>query len=134
MGQKDYQQYLIVLDLIRQAALPVELVMCDIVREKDGLAMSSRNRRLQPGLRKKAPIIFKILQETKDKLHQMPLTQIKEWALEQLAIPGFRPEYFEIVDAENLQPIQSVNKDQSLIACTAVWAGEVRLIDNFFLQ
>lgn len=134
MGQKDYQQFLIVREMIRQTGLSTQLAMHPIIREKDGLAMSSRNVRLEPGHRQKAGIIYEVLQKTKDQLSKKSIGQLKEWALEQLSVPGFRPEYFEIVDAETLQPVSSIDEEGQLIACTAVWAGGVRLIDNLFLQ
>lgn len=134
MGQKDYQQFLIVCDMLRQTGLSTQLVMYPIVREKDGLAMSSRNRRLQPGHRRKAGIIFEVLQQARDQLSQLSIDEIKKQSLERLSLPGFRPEYFEIVDADNLQPVSTVREGRPLIACTAVWAGDVRLIDNLFLQ
>lgn len=134
MGQKDYQQFLIVRDMLRQTGLSTELVMYPIVREKDGLAMSSRNRRLTPDHRQRAGIIFEALQEAKEQLPRTSIDEIKTRALERLSAPGFRPEYFEIVDAANLQPVSTVGEDRPLIACTAVWAGDVRLIDNLFLQ
>lgn len=134
MGQKDYQQYLIIQELIRQTGLPVELVMHPIVREPDGLAMSSRNVRLQPEYRDRAAVLYKTLQGAKKQLRRLSPADVQEWALRQLSIPGFRPEYFEIVDAQTLQPAASVGDGRPLIACMAVWAGEVRLIDNLFLS
>ena len=133
LGQKDYQQWLIVKELIRQASLPVEAVMCPIIREKSGLAMSSRNQRLSPKQRKEAAILYKTLQGAKEKIKKMPPAAIQKWALKQLEIPGFRPEYFEIVDAQNLQPVTSIDPNQNIIACAALWADDVRLIDNLLL-
>lgn len=135
MGQKDYQQYLVVQEMIRQAALPTQLVMCPIVREDDGLAMSSRNVRLEPALRQKAHILHQTLREARRKMGKTKPAEIQAWAMRQLSQPGFQPEYFEIVDARTLQPAgPTVGTDTPLIACTAVWAGDVRLIDNLFLQ
>ena len=133
-GSKDFQQAAIIKKMVKDLNLRVKVVTGKIVREKDGLAMSSRNRRLQPGHRRKAGIIFEVLQQARDQLSQLSIDEIKKQSLERLSLPGFRPEYFEIVDADNLQPVSTVREGRPLIACTAVWAGDVRLIDNLFLQ
>lgn len=133
MGQKDYQQFLIVEELIRQSNFSTRLVMVPIEREQDGLAMSSRNSRLIPEIRKEATVLFKTLGAAKQKIKETPVEEVKAWAMRQLSIPGFRPEYFEIVDAKTLRAVDKIRPTQSIIACTAVWAGEVRLIDNLLL-
>jgi len=143
MGQKDFQQLSIVRDMIRQLALPVELVMCPTVREPDGLAMSSRNVRLSPEMREAAPVIHDTLQWAKTALKQdMMVAEIKEAAFQRLSGAGLRPEYFEIVDGVSLEAIPSKGalvflEDQGtrgpIVACTAVFADEVRLIDNLML-
>jgi pantoate--beta-alanine ligase len=98
MGQKDYQQLSIVRDMIRQLALPVELVMCPTVREPDGLAMSSRNVRLTPDMRAAAPVIHQTLQWAKKALEaDVPRDEIQSQAMDKLRAAGLRPEYFELV-------------------------------------
>ena len=135
MGQKDFQQFAIVQNMIIQLALPVELKMCAIIREEDGLAMSSRNVRLKPELRTQAPLINKTLEAVAQKIRkgQKPAT-VKAWAVRQLTIPDFRPEYFEIVDGRTLQPIINMKTSNYVVACTAVWVGDIRLIDNKVLM
>lgn len=135
MGQKDYQQLSICRNLILQAALPVKLVMVDTRREPDGLAMSSRNVRLSPEMRAAAPVIFQVLKKTSDELADKPVEFLEKQALETLAAAGLKPEYFEIVDGISLQPIGGEAGDSDfVVACVAVWAGEVRLIDNLVLK
>lgn len=133
MGQKDYQQFTIVREMIRQLQLPVEIVMAPIVRESDGLAMSSRNTRLTVADRLAAPLIYKTLREARQLLKTQPPTAVRDWALDQLRAAGFRPEYFEVVDGTSLQPVSGAGNSKQLVACTAVWAGDVRLIDNILL-
>ena len=130
MGQKDFQQFTIVQHMLEQLELPVKLVMSPIIREEDQLAMSSRNRRLTSDIRKRATILYKALEQAKKDIKQYKPDEVKRRALEQMTIPDFRPEYFEIVDGNTLQPIESWDEHNYVVACTAVWAGEVRLIDN----
>lgn len=130
MGQKDFQQFTIVQHMLQQLRMPVELVISPIIREEDQLAMSSRNRRLTNDIRKRATILFKTLDQARRDMGKYNPNDLKERALEQLTIPDFRPEYFEIVDGYTLQPIKKWDEHNYVVACTAVWAGEVRLIDN----
>ncbi len=137
MGQKDYQQFVIVQHMIRQLGLPVQLVMCPIVREADGLAMSSRNLRLSAEARAAAPRIYQTLSEVRARLSAEPaaaLTEVAQWARRRLDRPPLRVEYFEIVDGTTLRPLTSLAEADTVVACTAVWAGEVRLIDNVILK
>lgn len=135
MGQKDYQQLSIVRDMIRQLQLPVELVMCPTVREPDGLAMSSRNLRLTPDMRARAPQIHQTLLWAKEALENgQPAVEIQSAAMEKLTEAGFHPEYFDIVNGITLLPVSSIDDSSSIVACTAAFAGEVRLIDNLILK
>ncbi len=134
MGQKDFQQFTIVKQMIDQLGLPMELVMGPTVREEDGLAMSSRNLRLTEEQRQLAPKIYQTLVATREWLEEMLPTEVKAKAMQTLEVPGLKPEYFEIVDRETLQPIDNWAGQKTAVACTAVWAGEVRLIDNFLLD
>jgi pantoate--beta-alanine ligase len=134
MGQKDYQQLSIVRDMIRQLQLPVELVMCPTVREADGLAMSSRNVRLTPEMRAVAPVIYQALESARTALPAASAGVVQARAMEQLEAAGLRPEYFDIVDGVSLQPIVFWNDSNFIVACTAAFAGDVRLIDNMVLK
>jgi pantoate--beta-alanine ligase len=135
MGQKDFQQVRIVQEMLAQTALPVRLVMCPTVRETDGLAMSSRNTRLTAAHRSEASVIHQALLRARElAASHAPVQEIQRTALAMLnASPGFQAEYFEIVDATTLLPLEHLGNGQTAVACTAVWAGEVRLIDNMLL-
>lgn len=134
MGQKDFQQFSIVRDMIHQLAMPIELVMCPTLRESDGLAMSSRNLRLTPEYRAIAPVIYHTLSAAKVALPHTPVSVVEAQALERLSQAGLRPEYFEVVDAETLLPIQQFADAMKIVACVAAFAGEIRLIDNEMMK
>jgi pantoate--beta-alanine ligase len=130
MGQKDYQQQLIVRELIKKRKMATELVTCPTLREKDGLAMSSRNVRLDAAARKLAVTLNKLLKDALSKLKKGSNPGI-------LSIDGFKklhetegitPDYFAILDADNLMPVTA--KTKKVIALTAAFIGGVRLIDN----
>lgn len=134
MGQKDFQQLSIVQHMLDQLGLDIELVMCQIIREADGLAMSSRNRRLLAEHREKAVLLNQTLQEGKARMRRQSPEEIEAWAMQQFEIPDFRPEYFRIVDGKTLQPIRNFTDTDFVVACTAVWVGKIRLIDNIILK
>jgi pantoate--beta-alanine ligase len=134
MGQKDFQQQAIVGEMIRQLQLPVELVMVDIKREADGLALSSRNVRLSPEFRRKAPIIHEILLRIQQEREERSVAQWKEWGLRQLKEAGLKPEYVELVDGHTLQTVENFKGSKYIVACIAAWAGDVRLIDNMIVK
>ncbi len=134
MGQKDFQQLTIVRDLLKRLESKTRLVMGETIRETDGLAMSSRNMRLNEEERAIAPRISKALFNAKKKLETHSLAQIREEALAELDIPEFTVEYFEIADGITLQPIDSLEGVEIAVACTAVHLGPVRLIDNVVLK
>lgn len=134
MGQKDFQQLTIVRDMIRQLNLSVELVMCPTRRESDGLAMSSRNTRLAPEMRAAAPVIFQTLTWAKTAFERRQAAEIQAEAMKKLNEAGLRPEYFDLVDGVSLLPVKNWNESGFVVACTAAFAGEVRLIDNFILK
>ena len=133
MGQKDFQQLTIVRDMLRQMESTIELKMCKIIREADGLAMSSRNVRLSPEIRQKAPIIYQTLQMARKKAKSTSPKEICDWAMKTIEAAGLKPEYFEIVDGIQLRSIDEFPPKSLIVACTAVWAGDVRLIDNILI-
>ena len=108
--------------------------MCPIIREEDGLAMSSRNVRLTAENRKLSVKLNQTLRGAKDLVNQKSPKEIKAWAMKELSIPEFKPEYFQIVDGITLQPVNDFEGTDFAVACTAVWVGEVRLIDNLVLK
>lgn len=135
MGQKDYQQFSIIGQMIKDLAMDVSLVVCEIQRAEDGLALSSRNVRLLPEHRNKASIIHRVLHQAKEWLEeQRSSVEISRMAMEYLEIPGFKPEYFDIIDGYSLRKIKDPASHKVIVACTAVWAGDVRLIDNMIIK
>ncbi|MCL2413612.1 MAG: pantoate--beta-alanine ligase [Bacteroidales bacterium] len=130
-GEKDFQQLAIIRALVEQENLPMEIVACPTVREHDDLAMSSRNTRLPEEDRRIAPQIYKILRDCRDLVDVFSPTQLKIYAEEHLKkIPRTKLEYFEIVNAKTLQPIENWSDCPKRVACVAIWLGDVRLIDN----
>ena len=134
MGQKDFQQITIVRSMLTQLKSEIKLVMCPIKREENGLAMSSRNVRLTPGNRTLAVKVSQTLLGAKKMMDEKTPKEVKDWAIKELSIPEFKPEYFEVIDGISLQPIDDFSETNFAVACTAVWAGEVRLIDNMVLK
>ena len=134
MGQKDFQQFSIVAYMIKELSLDVRLRVCPTIREEDGLAMSSRNLRLKKAHREKAHIIFDALSMVKKNLEKKSVSSLEKNALKMMEIPSFDAEYFEIVDGINLKRVKHPNQHELIVACTACWAGKVRLIDNMILK
>lgn len=135
LGQKDYQQFLIVKKMMEIFSPNIQLIMCPIIREADGLAMSSRNIRLLETERKEAVIISQTLFEMKEKSKQISLGNIKKWAVQNIqSVSSAKVDYIEIVNAENLEPIENWNEAKKIIALTAVKFGTIRLIDNVFIS
>ncbi|MEJ2593736.1 MAG: pantoate--beta-alanine ligase [bacterium] len=130
-GEKDFQQLAIIQKLAEIEQLPVEIVPCAIVREPDGLAMSSRNERLTEEERNMAPFIYNCLQEAKKKKDTHSPMEIIEWVVNRFDDqPAFRLEYFQLADDHNLQPVEKWDEAKGIIAFIAAWLGNVRLIDN----
>ena len=134
-GQKDFQQLVIIRRLVEIMDLDIIIVACPIIREKDGLAMSSRNVRLNKEERKIAPLIHKTLVEAKAKMADLSPAQVKEWIIHQFDMqPAMDLEYIEIVEDEGLTPIDAWDPEVNKVACLAVHLGEVRLIDNLIFD
>jgi len=133
-GQKDLQQVTIIRELVRQQNRNTRIISCPIVREPDGLAMSSRNILLDPEIRKLAGIIHKTLRTASELFGNTEITEIKEFVREQInKTPGFSLEYFEIADDLELKPVTVKTEmvpGKRYYGCIAVWAGGIRLIDN----
>ncbi len=134
-GQKDYQQLQIIKALVKTENLNVEIVPCPTIREPDGLAMSSRNTRLTPEQRHEAANIYKALNNIRILYHKTSISEIKKQTVNQIdASKHLEVEYFEIVDAETLLPIEKQTSNKKAVACIAVHAGQVRLIDNVLIN
>ncbi len=130
-GLKDFQQLAIIREMTKQLQLPVEIVPCDIVREKDGLAMSSRNMLLTDQQRKNAPAIARTLFESCNFTPDISVEKVKQKVEATInATEGLEVEYFEVVDGYTLQPVDNWEKSDYIVGCIAVFAGEIRLIDN----
>jgi pantoate--beta-alanine ligase len=131
-GQKDYQQFLIIRKMTELLNMPVKLVMCPIMREDDGLAMSSRNIHLTPDDRKHALVLSKTLNWVKDNFDKNSIAELKKEAeLKISAEPGVELAYFEIADGDTLH---RAGKDtKSIVALVAAKVGKTRLIDNVVL-
>lgn len=136
LGQKDYQQCMVITRLIQLMGIEKDttLVVCPTLREPDGLAMSSRNMRLNEEERKKAVAIYNVLTGIKNNLQPSSLINIKNKAVEELAVKDFRVDYVEIVDASTLEPVTEWDGRQKLVALVAAFNNEVRLIDNMLIN
>jgi len=135
MGQKDYQQQALMRHMMRVLDYKTEVVPCPIIREADGLAMSSRNRHLPPEERKNAGQINKVLARLKENAKTLPLAEAHAQALSELKnIPGAKPDYLEIVDGITLQRLNNFEDARNVVACTTVRIGKVRLLDNMILR
>lgn len=137
MGQKDYQQAMICAELIKKRKLKIKLIVCPIKREKDGLAMSSRNVRLDKKSRAKAVEIVKTLKAIKSRMKRSEGKQaadIEQAAFARLAsFQEFKVEYVAIRDARSLKPIKKITASTHAVALIAAQIGGVRLIDNMLL-
>jgi len=134
-GQKDFQQLAIVKHLVKQLNLSVEVIACPIIREENGLAMSSRNQLLSPEERHNAALIYKTLTEAKKLSSEKSVKDLKEWVTETInKNPLLDVEYFEVVNDENLQPVKSWKGNSTKVGCIAAYCGKIRLIDNIVLN
>ena len=130
-GEKDFQQLAIVRELVKNYNIPVEIVGCPIVREADGLALSSRNMRLTAEQRVHALKISKTLFQSVEKMNEMSVENLKQWVISQVnSEPELEVEYFEISDSLTLQPLTDWKQCENIVGCITVYCGEVRLIDN----
>lgn len=135
LGQKDFQQVAVIKHMIDQTGTGVDVWMCETIREEDGLAMSSRNLLLDEENRKRAPEIYSILQSAKGMYNEgETIPAIEAESNSRLKSAGFKPEYFQIVNGFNLLTPRTSSEENYLVACTAAWAGKVRLIDNIVIK
>ncbi|MGI8893538.1 MAG: pantoate--beta-alanine ligase [Bacteroidia bacterium] len=133
-GKKDYQQMLIIKSMIRVMNLPVEVVPCDTERERDELAMSSRNKTLNSEERHAAAKIPMILNEALERLKDHKTQEVKAWVNDQfLSDPTIHLEYFEILDQESLKPVDRAVAGKTRLFIAA-YPGKIRLIDNMLYK
>ena len=134
-GEKDFQQLQIIKKLVAQQKLPVKIIGCPIVRESTGLALSSRNKRLSGAVQKEASFIYKTLKAAKKRFPVQSAQKVRAWVEEQFRRHPFLDlEYFTIADVETLMPVKRKQKHKKYRAFVAVYAKDVRLIDNLALN
>jgi len=130
-GEKDYQQYLIIKKLVEIQNRKIDIVHCPIIREKDGLAMSSRNILLTTTERAAAPLLYRVLIEARNIFHSETVDESIKWAKDQFDLHReFQLEYFDILNGENLKPLTNGSDHPHVIGLVAALLGNVRLIDN----
>jgi pantoate--beta-alanine ligase len=133
-GMKDFQQIAVIKELVRQYKYNVKIVGNPTIREPDGLAMSSRNRLLEPEMRKRVPLIYKTISSASGMIHKNTISEIRNYVRGTIEkANGLHVEYFEIVDDTNLIPVNTrreMKKGNRYYGCIAVQAGKIRLIDN----
>lgn len=133
LGQKDYQQCLVLKKLISMLSYPVKAVLCPTFREPDGLAMSSRNLRLNNSQRHLAAEVYKSLQYIRTNFNYLPSSILKSNVRLELEKKGFRVDYVDIADLKNLDTIPDGQSKINTIALIAVFIDDIRLIDNILL-
>lgn len=134
-GEKDFQQLQIIKKLVKIEGLDVDIVGCPILREQDGLAMSSRNTRLKKEYRIAAPFIYKTLKSAKLKFGTKSAKEVTEWVQQQFENePLLELEYFTIASTKTLKPIMRKRVNSKYRAFIAAYADDVRLIDNIALN
>lgn len=130
-GEKDYQQIAVIRRMVELEGFDLEIVACPIIRHDDGLAMSSRNVRLTPEQRAIAPAIHRTLVESLELKPSRTVEEVKRFVTETIdALPQMRTEYYEIVNADTMQPITDWDQAKTAVGCVTVYCGDVRLIDN----
>ncbi len=133
-GEKDFQQLRVIRRLVNDLCFPVEIIGVPTVREKNGLAMSSRNAYLSDEERQRAALLYQTLQQAKQQIQagEKDFAMIQTQAIAKLSEAGFRPEYVEIRRTEDLQ--KATNADEHRVILVAAWLGEARLIDNIVVE
>jgi len=134
-GEKDFQQLQIIRKLVKKYHIPVNVVGCQIHRETNGLAMSSRNTRLKPEFEEVAPFIYKILTTAKKQFGTKSANKVTKWVEKQFALHDLlKLEYFIIADVDTLKLVKRKSNKKSYRAFIAVYADDIRLIDNIALN
>lgn len=130
-GEKDFQQIAVIRNMVESEGIDVTIVPCPIKRADDGLALSSRNALLTPGQRRLAPEIHRALADSVEYAKSHSVRATHDTVVERIdAVPEMRVEYFEIVDARTLIPVEEWEESPWVVGCITVYCGEVRLIDN----
>lgn len=130
-GMKDFQQIAIIKNMVKQLNYSLEIIPCPIVREENGLALSSRNALLSEEHKKNAPHIYATLKKARNLATRMRVNELKKWITDEInSNPFLETEYVEIVDDTTLKVVNDWNEKGTKVACVAVYAGKIRLIDN----
>ena len=134
-GEKDFQQIAVIKAMVEQLGLDVEIVECPIIRDVDGLALSSRNTLLTAEYRAAAPHIYEVISQCAAKSKELTPAELTKWVVEQVEADGLlKVIYFQAVDATSLQQVTSWDESPRIQGCIAVQAGEIRLIDNIKIK
>ncbi|WP_286843176.1 MULTISPECIES: pantoate--beta-alanine ligase [Sphingobacterium] len=135
-GQKDFQQVMVIKRMIAMKDLAIQLAICPIIRDQDGLALSSRNARLSDAGKRTALALSRSLQYVKDHIHDaIPLAEIKDKALQILTdTEGLTVEYFALCESSTLKEVNHIDFSKQHVALVAAWVEGVRLIDNMILN
>ena len=130
-GEKDFQQIAVIKAMVEQLGLEVEIVECPIIRDADGLALSSRNTLLDEAHSIAAPHIYEVLKQCAAKSAEMTPSQLTEWVVSEVEQnPLLKVIYFQAVDALSMQQVSTWEQSPRVQGCIAVQAGDIRLIDN----
>ena len=134
-GSKDYQQVMVVKSLVKQLKFEVDIISCPILREEDGLAMSSRNMLLTTDERKIAALVPKLMQQANAIVKEQGIEAAKTIVLNEISkVSIMKLDYYEICDAETLEPLTKLHPNKQAIALIAVFVGNIRLIDNWMVD
>lgn len=134
-GSKDYQQVMVVKSLVKQLNLPVEIIACPILREADGLAMSSRNMRLTPEERIFAGMVPDIMLQANKVVKEKGVDAAKEFVVNLVSkVSIMKLDYFEVCDAETLESVSDYKPGKKTVSLIAVFVGNIRLIDNLMVE
>lgn len=130
-GEKDFQQIAVIKAMVKQLGLTVEIVECPIIRDEDGLALSSRNTLLTKEHRDAAPHIYATIKQCADKMQAMTPAELSAWVTAEVeSNPLLKVIYFQAVDALSMQQVSAWSESERVQGCIAVQAGDIRLIDN----
>lgn len=133
-GQKDFQQFVVISYMVNKLSVDVQLIMCPIIREKDGLAMSSRNVYLSKEDRQNALSLFRALTKAKEEFSKFSMSRVKRNAIDYLSkAAGIKVEYFELYNKNTFEPASS-GQTETIIALVAARVGNIRIIDNMILS
>ncbi len=134
-GSKDYQQVMVVKSLVKQLKLDVDIISCPILREEDGLAMSSRNMLLTSEERKTATLVPKLMQQAKALVIEQGILAAKAFVTNEISkVSIMKLDYYEVCHTETLEPLTQLKPNQEAISLIAVFVGNIRLIDNWMID